>query len=84
MNFYKFTKVDFEKISNTLNVNWKKYPNPYRIEEKYEERKLPLYLEIYSEIEINNERTSLISVYGPLTHLQLQHCTGYISKRFTW
>lgn len=78
MNSYKFTKVDIEKISNALNASWKEYPNHYRIEVKNKERKLSLYFEIYSEIEINNEPTSLISIYDPLTHLQLQRCTGYV------
>lgn len=78
MNSYKFTNQDIEKISNALYAKWKEYPNHYRIEVKNIERKLSLYLEIYPEIEISNERTSLISVYGPITHLQLHRCTGYV------
>ncbi len=78
MNSFKFKKEDIEKISNALNAEWKEYPNHYRLEVKNVERKLSLFIEIYPELEIGKNKGSLISVYGPITHLQLHHCTGYV------
>lgn len=78
MNSFKFSKEDIDKISNALNANWKEYQNHYRLEVKNVERKLSLFIEIYPELEIGKSKDSLISVYGPITHLQLHHCTGYV------
>lgn len=78
MNSFKFTKEDIEKISKALNAVWKEYTNHFRIEVKNIERKLSLFVEIYSDLIIGENKGSLISVYGPLSHLQLHNCTGYV------
>lgn len=78
MKSYKFAKEDIEKISNALGAGFKEYPNHFRIEVKNLERKLSLFVEIYPDLEIGKERGSLISVYSPLTHLQLHFCTGFV------
>jgi hypothetical protein len=78
MNSHKFTKEDIEKISKALNAEFKEYPNHYRLEVKNLERKLSLFVEIYPELEMGKSKGSLISVYGPITHLQLHFCTGYV------
>ncbi len=78
MNTFKFTKEDIEKISKALDAVWKEYTNHFRIELKNLERKLSLYVEIYSDLKIGENEGSLISVYGPLSHLQLHNCTGYV------
>jgi len=78
MNSYKFSKEDIEKIANALGAEFKEYPNHFRIEVKNLERKLSLFVEIYPDLEIGKERGSLISVYSPLTHLQLHFCTGFV------
>jgi len=78
MNSYKFTKEDIEKVSKALDAEFKEYPNHYRLEVKNLERKLSLFVEIYPELEMGKNKGSLISVYGPLTHLQLHFCTGYV------
>lgn len=78
MNSYKFSKEDIEKISSALNADWKEYTGHFRLEVKNLERKLSLFIEIYPELEIGNNKGSLISVYGPITHLQLHYCTGYV------
>lgn len=78
MNSHKFTKDDIEKISKALNAEFKEYPNHYRLEVKNLERKLSLFVEIYPELEMGKSKGSLISVYGPITHLQLHFCTGYV------
>lgn len=78
MNTFKFTKEDIEKISKALNAVWKEYTNHFRIEVKNIERKLSLFVEIYSDLVIGENKGSLISVYGPLSHLQLHNCTGYV------
>ncbi|MCR4417979.1 MAG: hypothetical protein NUV92_09585 [Ignavibacteria bacterium] len=78
MNSFKFTKQDIEKISNALGAEFKEYQNHFRLEVKNEERKLSLFIEIYPELEMGKNKGSLISVYGPITHLQLHFCTGYV------
>ncbi len=78
MSIFKFSKEDIEKISNALDAKFKDYHNHFRLEVKNLERKLSLFIEIYPELEFGKNKGSLISVYGPLTHLQLHHCTGYI------
>jgi len=78
MNSHKFTKEDIERISKALNAEFKEYPNHYRLEVKNLERKLSLFVEIYPELEMGKSKGSLISVYGPITHLQLHFCTGYV------
>lgn len=78
MKSYKFTKEDIEKISKALDAEFKEYSNHYRLEVKNLERKLSLFVEIYPDLEIGKNKGSLISVYGPLTHLQLHFCTGYV------
>jgi hypothetical protein len=78
MNSFKFTKQDIEKISNALGAEFKEYQNHFRLEVKNEERKLSLFVEIYPELEMGKNKGSLISVYGPITHLQLHFCTGYV------
>jgi len=78
MNSHKFSKEDIEKISKALNAEFKEYPNHYRLEVKNLERKLSLFVEIYPELEMGKSKGSLISVYGPITHLQLHFCTGYV------
>jgi hypothetical protein len=78
MNSYKFSKEDIEKISKALNAEFKEYLNHYRLEVKNLERKLSLFVEIYPELEMGKSKGSLISVYGPITHLQLHFCTGYV------
>ncbi|MEJ5305957.1 MAG: hypothetical protein WHV63_08435 [Ignavibacteria bacterium] len=78
MNSFKFTKQDIEKISKALGAEFKEYQNHFRFEVKNEERKLSLFIEIYPELEMGKNKGSLISVYGPITHLQLHFCTGYV------
>lgn len=78
MKSYKFTKEDIEKISKALDAEFKEYSNHYRLEVKNLERKLSLFIEIYPDLEMGKNKGSLISVYGPLTHLQLHFCTGYV------
>lgn len=78
MKSYKFTKEDIEKISKALDAEFKEYSNHYRLEVKNLERKLSLFVEIYPDLEMGKNKGSLISVYGPLTHLQLHFCTGYV------
>ncbi|MGB9664175.1 MAG: hypothetical protein ACPL25_04530 [Ignavibacteria bacterium] len=78
MNSYKFTKEDIEKISSALGAEFKEYQSHFRLEIKNLERKLSLFIEIYPELEIGRNKGSLISVYGPITHLQLHYCTGYV------
>lgn len=78
MKSYKFSKEDIEKISNALHADFKEYLNHFRLEVKNIERKLSLFVEIYPELEIGKNKGSLISVYGPITHLQLHYCTGYV------
>ncbi len=78
MKSYKFSKEDIEKISSALNADFKEYPNHFRLEVKNIERKLSLFVEIYPELEIGKNKGSLVSVYGPITHLQLHYCTGYV------
>ncbi|NPV10389.1 MAG: hypothetical protein HPY57_01165 [Ignavibacteria bacterium] len=78
MNSFKFTKQEIEKISKALGAEFKEYQNHFRLEVKNEERKLSLFVEIYPELEMGKNKGSLISVYGPITHLQLHFCTGYV------
>lgn len=78
MKPYKFTREDIEKISKALGAEFKEYQNHFRLEVKNLERKLSLFVEIYPELEIGKNKGSLISVYGPITHLQLHYCTGYV------
>jgi len=78
MKSYIFTKEDIQKISNALGAEFKEYQNHFRIEVKNLERKLSLFVEIYPELEMGKKKGSLISVYGPITHLQLHFCTGYV------
>jgi hypothetical protein len=77
-NEFIFYKEDINKIAAALNAKVKEYPNNYRLEISNPERKTTLYLEIYSNIEIGDRRGNLISIYAPITHLQLHFCTGYI------
>lgn len=78
MEEFKFTLDDIKKIAEALKANFQEYSNHYRLEVKNKERRLSLYIEIYPEIEMGKRKGSLISVYGPLTHLQLHFCTGYV------
>lgn len=77
-NEFIFSKDDINKIATALSAKVKEYPNNYRLEISNPERKTTLYLEIYSNIEIGDRRGNLISIYAPITHLQLHFCTGYI------
>ncbi len=75
---FKITREDIEKIAKALDAKIKEYQNHFRLEVKNVERKLSLFLEIYPDLEIDGHKNILISVYGPLTHLQLHNCTGYV------
>lgn len=78
MEGFKFTLDDIKKIAEALKANFQEYSNHYRLEVKNAERRPSLYIEIYPEVEMGKRKGSLISVYGPLTHLQLHFCTGYV------
>ncbi len=78
MDTFKFTHNDIKKIAKALKATVHEYTNHSRLEVKNKERRLSLFVEIYPEIEMGKRKGSLISVYGPLTHLQLHFCTGYV------
>lgn len=75
---FVFTKEDISKIAVALDAKVKEYPNNFRLEIQNQERKSSLYLEIYSQIDIGDKKGNLISIYAPITHLQLHFCSGYI------
>ncbi|MCX8010571.1 MAG: hypothetical protein N3A61_05415 [Ignavibacteria bacterium] len=75
---FRFTKEDVDKIANALGASVREESNHFRLEIINTERRSSLYLEIYSQIDIGNEKGELIAIYAPLTHLQLHFCTGYV------
>ena len=73
-----FTKKDIDKISRILATEPKFKGNNYRFVLKNNETNQHISFEIYPDIPIGNQNGSLISVYAPCAHLQLQFCTGYV------
>jgi hypothetical protein len=72
------TSADVDKIAHSLGVIKHDFGNHYRLylENPTENRKLTL--EIYPDIPIGSKHGTLITVYTPNTHLQLQFCDGYV------
>ncbi len=72
------TAADIDKIAHSLGVVKHEFGNHYRLylENQAENRKLTL--EIYPDIPIGTKRGTLITVYTPNAHLQLQFCNGYV------
>lgn len=75
---FNISPVDIDKIAHSLGVAKQDFGNHYRmyLENVQEGRKLTL--EIYPNIPIGTRQGTLITVYTPNAHLQLQFCSGYV------
>lgn len=75
---FNISPVDIDKIAHSLGVEKHDFGNHYRmyLDNKEEGRKLTL--EIYPNIPIGTRKGTLITVYTPNAHLQLQFCSGYV------
>ena len=77
-NKFNISPVDIDKIAHSLGVEKHDFGNHYRmyLDNQQEGRKLTL--EIYPNIPIGTRKGTLITVYTPNAHLQLQFCSGYV------
>lgn len=75
---FNISPVDIDKIAHSLGVTKQDFGNHYRmyLENPQEGRKLTL--EIYPNIPIGTRKGTLVTVYTPNAHLQLQFCSGYV------
>lgn len=75
---FNISPVDIDKIAHSLGVEKHDFGNHYRmyLDNQQEGRKLTL--EIYPNIPIGTRKGTLITVYTPNAHLQLQFCSGYV------
>ena len=75
---FNISPVDIDKIAHSLGVAKQDFGNHYRmhLENPQEGRKLTL--EIYPNIPIGTRKGTLVTVYTPTSHLQLQFCSGYV------
>ena len=75
---FNISPLDIDKIAHSLGVEKQHFGNHYRmyLENPQEGRKLTL--EIYPDIPIGTRKGTLITVYTPTAHLQLQFCSGYV------
>jgi len=74
----QFRDDDIKKISSLLMVAPKVSGNAVRFEIENKGLNRKLALELYPNIPIGKRRGTLVSVYTPTAHLQLQFCTGYV------
>lgn len=75
---FDFTEKDVRKVATVLGVPGKRMGNNVRFEIASNDPHRRFALEIYPKIAIGRRRGTLISVYTPSAHLQLQFCTGYV------
>jgi hypothetical protein len=75
---FDFTEKDVRKVAAVLGVPGKRMGNNVRFEIASKDPHRKFALEIYPRIAIGKRRGTLISVYTPSAHLQLQFCTGYV------
>jgi hypothetical protein len=75
---FDFAEKDVRKVAAVLGVPGKRMGNNVRFEIAGKEPHRKLALEIYPKIAIGKRRGTLISVYTPSAHLQLQFCTGFV------
>ena len=75
---FRLTVHDIDKIAHSLSAQVQQFGNHYRIylDNPAEGRKLTL--EIYPSLLMGAKEGAMITVYTPNTHLQLQHCNGYV------
>ena len=78
---FKFRKNDFQKIAQVLKIKPKRLGKNVRFEIENKEQRRKLAVEIYSNINIGNQKGNLISVYTQTAHLQLHFCTGYVISK---
>lgn len=75
---FDFTEKDVRKVAAVLGLPGKRMGNNVRFEIASKDSHRKFALEIYPKIPIGRRRGTLISVYTPSAHLQLQFCTGYV------
>ena len=78
---HEFTKENIDAIGNVLGAK----PKPlgedvYRLEVVNEEENRKLALEIHLGLEVDGERTNMVSVYAQSTFIQLLNCTAFIDS----
>ena len=78
---FEFAEKDVRKISQVLRVTPRAIGNHFRIEIPNKNQTRKLTLEIYPNIDIGKRKGTLVSVYTPNAHLQLQFCTGYVVSK---
>lgn len=76
---FNLSPVDVDRIAKSLGVEKHDFGNHYRmLLENAQEPARKLTLEIYPEIPIGSRKGTLVTVYTPNAHLQLQFCSGYV------
>jgi hypothetical protein len=78
---FEFKQKDFKKLEQVLEVKPKRIGNSMRFEIDNKKQQRKLAIEIYSNIDIGNQKGNLISVYTCTAHLQLHFCTGYVVSK---
>ncbi len=78
---FEFKQNDFAKLAQVLGIKPKRLGKNVRFEVENKEQRRKLAVEIYSNINIGNQKGNLISVYTPTAHLQLHFCTGYVISK---
>jgi hypothetical protein len=78
---FEFKQKDLKKLEQVLEVKPKRIGNSVRFEIDNKKQMRKLAVEIYSNIDIGNQKGNLISVYTSTAHLQLHFCTGYVVSK---
>ncbi len=77
---HKFTQDNISTIARILGAEPKKSGNVYRFEIVDREAGRKVALEIHMGMQIDDEQTSLVSVYTQDTFLQLHNCTAFVAS----
>ncbi len=77
---HKFTEENISNIAGILGIEPKKSGSVYRFEITDREAGRKLALEIHMGMQIDDDKTNLISVYTQDTFLQLHNCTAFVAS----
>jgi hypothetical protein len=77
---FKFTAQRIAEIEKVLKTKFMKRGNQYRTLLQDPEQGRRLTLEIYPEIAIGAKQGTVVNVFTPSAHAQLQFCTGFVAS----
>ena len=77
---HNFTKENLEEISRVFDTEPKQTGQVYRFSLTGQSKEIKVALEIHMGIEIEGERTNIVSIYSHNVFLQLHNCTGFVAS----